>query len=479
MNRTDPGIAIALALVAALVWAPGLHGSFQFDDWNVVVDEPRVQSLAAWWQSMPGIRPILKLTYALNNQLGSDAAGFRAVNIAFHACNTALVYLCLLGFSTAHVGLSARWRGRLAAAIAAALFALHPVQSDAVTYIAGRSSVLSAFFSLLALVLWHRHARRIEREPDDRWWRVPWAALLCFALALGSKENALALPLIVGLLWLTSTPPRIAAQERPGLGVAVAPFLLVTLLLLLIAATLTPYPRLIALASEGRPALANLLSQANGVSYLLGQVLLVRPPNADPALPHVMSLDVATALRATLLLTILATGCLLLRRRPAIAFGILWFFIWLAPTNSLLPRVDVVFERQAYLALAGPAWLLGWSIASLRMLPVRLFGAAVAAAAVVLFGQLTLARHAVYADEISFWQDVSAKSPASARAANNLGMAYAAACRTRDALAEFARAARLDPADPFARINSALLQRGELPAGKSPCGDTPRSKIAS
>ena len=46
-----------------------LGASFQFDDWNVIVKDSRVQSLAAWWHSMPGIRPLLKLTYAVNHCL--------------------------------------------------------------------------------------------------------------------------------------------------------------------------------------------------------------------------------------------------------------------------------------------------------------------------------------------------------------------------------------------------------------------------
>src|SRR5687768_3642757 len=67
------------ALAILLLWWPALPASFQFDDWNVIVNDPRLQSLAAWWQSMPGIRPLLKLSYTLNFAVGSDPAGFRVV----------------------------------------------------------------------------------------------------------------------------------------------------------------------------------------------------------------------------------------------------------------------------------------------------------------------------------------------------------------------------------------------------------------
>ncbi|MCB1625831.1 MAG: hypothetical protein KDI32_14645 [Pseudomonadales bacterium] len=475
MTRKDTLVAVCLALLTLAVWAPGLGGGFQFDDWNVIVNEPQVQSLHAWWHSMPGIRPVLKLTYALNNEWGSGAVGFRAVNIVLHIANTVLVLWILLAFArqrlTSDDPATTAIHGRLAAAIAALLFALHPVQSDAVSYISGRSSVLSAFFSLLALWLWQRRALRVASEPLLRRWRINWPALLAFALALGSKESALALPFALALMWYAARPAERQAGGQPfaELGRIMAPFMLLTAFAVVAAAATTPYPRLIALASEGRSLSGNLLTQANGVSYLLGQILLIRPANADPALPYVASLNLPTALRGAMLLTIMVMGWRLLRRHPAVAFGVLWFFVWLAPTNSFLPRLDAVFDRQVYVAMIGPAWLLGWGIASLAARPLR--GVAVAAVATLAayLGTQTLSRHAVYADEISFWRDVTLKSPNSSRAANNLAMAYASACREQEALAEFARAARLDPADPYAPINRALLQRGELPLSGTPC----------
>jgi hypothetical protein len=84
------------ALLVLVVWFPSLQASFQFDDWSVIVGDPRVQSLGAWWQSMPGIRPLLKLSYALNHALGDAPAGFRAVNILLHALNASLVFVLLL-----------------------------------------------------------------------------------------------------------------------------------------------------------------------------------------------------------------------------------------------------------------------------------------------------------------------------------------------------------------------------------------------
>ena len=69
----------------------------------------------------------------------------------------------------------------------------------------------------------------------------------------------------------------------------------------------------------------------------------------------------------------------------------------------------------------------------------------------------------VSATEVTFWEDTAARNPSNGRAANNLAMAYAIACRRDDALREFERAISLDPADFRARINRKFLQEGELP----------------
>ena len=79
----------------AVAYANALGTGFQFDDFNVIVDEPRVRTVAAWWASMPGIRPLLKLTYALNFTIGSAPIGFHAVNVAIHAVSSCLVFALL------------------------------------------------------------------------------------------------------------------------------------------------------------------------------------------------------------------------------------------------------------------------------------------------------------------------------------------------------------------------------------------------
>ena len=86
---------VVLVLAACAAYATSFLGGFQFDDWRVIVDDPRVQSVPAWWSSMPGIRPLLKLSYAWNQGSGMGLPGFHAANLAVHAASTALAFLLL------------------------------------------------------------------------------------------------------------------------------------------------------------------------------------------------------------------------------------------------------------------------------------------------------------------------------------------------------------------------------------------------
>ena len=89
----DPDRRAALWLVAAtgIAYAGSFAGGYQFDDFNVIVREAGAQSPAAWWASQPGIRPLLKLSYALNRASPFGLAGFHLVNLLIHLGNALLV----------------------------------------------------------------------------------------------------------------------------------------------------------------------------------------------------------------------------------------------------------------------------------------------------------------------------------------------------------------------------------------------------
>jgi hypothetical protein len=275
-----------------------------------------------------------------------------------------------------------------------------------------------------------------------------------FAAALLVKETAAVLPLALVLLAVTVFPKRALRSVLPHLAVLCAAA---------VAAIASPsYRRLAAVSLGARGVGANLLTQARGVVYLMGQIVRPDRLNADPMLHVVDAWTARIVLDATIIVGLIAVGVACLRRRPALALGILWFFVWLLPTNSLLPRLDVVNDRQLYMALAGPAWLVAWAVGAVAARRRPLAALAPVLALVVGLGAVTHARNRVYSDEVVFWEDVARKSPHNGRALNNLGYALALASRNDEAEAAFLGALAIDPADVRAAVNLRLLREGAL-----------------
>jgi protein O-mannosyl-transferase len=459
MAAPDPGsrgrVTLAMLLIVAAIAASylsSLGASFQFDDWNVVVHDERVQSLSAWWHSMPGIRPITKLSYALNHNFSDSVEGFRTVNLLVHLGASLLVLFMVmrtargLGWSE-----SASRRGALWVAL---VFAVHPVQTEAVTYISGRSGSLAAMFALASLAAW-----------STATWRK-WLSAALYLLAMGCKETAIVLPL--ALLLLVGLHSREPHRWRIALRNTALHWLLAAAALG--AMLLSPvYRQLLAISLSIRSISDNLLTQSDALFYLIGQLLRLDELNADPWLVPITAANPTVVLECALLAGTLLAGLAMLRRRPAWAFGILWFAIWILPTNSLLPRLDVANDRQLYLPLIGVAWLLACAVHALPrggQNPMRTAVAGLATLYVVTLMVATVQRNRVYATELTFWSDVVSKSPDNARAANNLGYALAQECRDVEAQVQLVRAVQLDPASNRARVNLRLLHEGALRAGQ-------------
>lgn len=408
----------AYALIAAGVgaaYANALTATFQFDDWDVIVDQPRVHSIAAWWHSMPGIRPLLKLSYALTYTLSSSAMFFHLVNVVIHAANACLIFALLAKRTTRAVALTA-----------ALIFALHPAQTEAVTYVTGRSCSLSALFVLAALSVSSRLSPTF------------------FASALLVKETAV----------MTAVP---AFVRKRG----VSPFLVVAGAAAVALAS-PVYRHLLAVSLRTRGIGTNLMTQAHAVVYLMGQLVRFDRLNADPKLPVITTWSWSLAGDTLLIVSLIALGFALLKKHPEIGYGILWFFLWLLPTNSFLPRLDVANDRQLYVALAGPAFLVAYGVGAIAKKRGEALAVAAVALLCVVLATATHLRNRVYADEITFWNDVIAKSPWNARGFNNLGYALALVHRDEEAESAFRKALVLDQGYVRAAVNLRLLREGAL-----------------
>ncbi len=443
---------VLLAAAAVVPYLNALWGAFQFDDYNVIVDNPAVHSWAAFLaDAAQGIRPVLKLSYTLNWLAGPGPLGFHLVNIAVHAANTLLVYLLSLRLlGPREEGGAAQGPAAAAALFAALLFAVHPVQTEAVTYVCGRSVSLMGLFYLASILAYDHGARGESRL---FLWLVSPAL---FLLAVLTRETALTLPAALAL-WEAARGAegrslRDAARRQ-------APH---WILLAVLAFWIAARPAAADLYLYGltkRSVADNALSQVNGITYLLSRLLFAHRLNIDPDLPVLTRWSPVLAAQAALLASSLAVGILCLRRRPHLAFGLLWFFLQLLPTNSVIPRLDIANERHLYLAAWGLFLPLGEALGTAwRTGPggVRWPRIAVAAA-LAAAALLTVARNHDYRSEIALWERTAVSSPGKARVHNNLGYAYQLGGEPEMAARSYEKALRLDPQFAKARGNLAAL----------------------
>jgi len=423
---------LLLLEVVALAYANVWSAAFQFDDFNVIVDNPAVHTWTAWLASMPGIRPLLKLSYTFNWTLDGRAAGFHAFNILVHGLNVLLVYALARRWCSLHVVHHAEY----AALLAAMLFALHPAQTEAVTYISGRSVSLMTCFYLAGMLLW-LHGRRVL------------AAFMLLA-ALAVKETAWTLPFAL-LLWQWAEGKTLRAAARDLL-----PLWLMLVAALLAMLAIPGYQRLLAGSLSVRGIGENLVAQVAGQFYLLTQPLMLLRTNIDPDIPAPDSLGWSWVCQAVLLIGLLGWGLHAMRKRLWLGLGILWLFIHLLPTNSLLPRADIANDRQLYLAMIGPVLLLTVTFARYWSPRAAVYGGV---ALVLLLGAVTHVRNQDYRSEVALWQATAKTSPGKARVWNNLGYAYRLEGNSIAARSAYRRALEIDPNDIQARANLMALDR--------------------
>lgn len=455
--RLGPQLLL-LVVLAGMTYANAWYGGFQFDDFSAILENPHIADIGAFTGHLAHmVRPVLYATFLFDRGVyGMNATGYHLLNILLHLGSGILVYRIL----TRAVAEGSRqvpfWT--------ALLFLVHPIHTETVTYISGRSSGLMAFLYLLALFL---YIKASESQSAGKIYLS--GAVVASLLSIGSKETAVTLP-IAFLLW----DVLIRRLQGPSLRAAFCTSHLPFWILLLFAAGWAwSHPRYTYLAQfsfQLRPLWDNVLSEAHAVAYAL--LLFFHPwkQNFDHDLSEFHSLGQwPLPFDLLALSTLIAVAAGMAHRLPPASFGIGWFFLQFLPT-SLVPRADLLSERNLYLASIGLFLALvvvadtlvaqcGKTMKTPRL--VRSVGAGMASVLVVGLCLMTIQRNTLYRDQLSLWSDTVSKSPKKARPHNNLGHAYAVHGNWDRAIEEFRTAAQLDPGYVLAQENlrNAYLHR--------------------
>ncbi len=454
----------ALALTAA-AYALALTGPFQFDDYATVAVDPAAQSIAAWWADVAHhVRPVTKLSFVFTHAFGAAfdhvPLGHRLGNLLIHLL--AVVLSALLGARLLHTcapAIDAR-SGAIAAAGAAMLFALHPLATEAVSYISGRSMALGtllAFASLWAWIRWRTEAR-------PAWLLLALVAAMAAPLA---RETALITPL-GWLLWeMARTTASTAPWSMQRLRSQMRGIMLPLALTGGFAAWLLSHARYgmlletswtIALQRGAEP------SFTLAVQYFAEGLALLRYPSIDPGVTPAM---MGTGARVLIALALAALLGIAWRRRhshPHRLFCLLWIALWLVPVYAVSVRHDAIAERHFYPAIWGVLFALSAEAVLWSRRHSRSWRPLAAAAALILLAltAVTLTRIADYRSEIALWEAALRSAPDKVRVLNNLGYAYMEAGRWDEAQTVLSSAVRIDPRDALAQDNLLTAEEREF-----------------
>jgi Flp pilus assembly protein TadD len=476
-----------ITLLCSLAYLNSLSASFHFDDNYVILKNNLVKDIHKLPQLLSDIfhRPLLKATFALNYYFGGEnVLGYHIVNILLHILVSTEVYILARELSRKLLNEDQHYWFPLLTSL---LFALHPLHTGSVTYIASRSSVMATAFYLLSFILF------LRSEQPDRRGIYSLLATAVFVIALGVKETVVSLPFVT-VMYIFISQGNLKASFR-RYAPSVIPLLTVLGLYItarhLFLTGIVPVDRRI---YEGLlPPYQYFLTELNVVVYYYLKWLLlpVGGPNVDPDIPAKTSIFEPSTLSALVIVVGLLALALIIRRRwPLLSFSILWYFITLAPTSSIFPLGDLAVERRVYLPSVGVFLIVGMLLErGKRWLSARTI-VAIYSLLFLLMGYLTIERNTVWKTEVTLWEDAARKSPNKVRVLNNrayaylqkgdldtaerlfselvsrfpeypyghnnLGTVYQMKGKIKEAIEEFRRAVILRPANPLFRIKLGL-----------------------
>ncbi len=458
MVKKDYKIIILLVIVASLVFINIFRNSFVYDDIFIVRDNAflsdfsNVKELLNNENYFKGSRersywPVITFSYFVNYFISkSEAWGYHLGNLFFHIIATILVYLIM----------KLTFRERLTALLAGLFFAVHPVHTESVTWICGRTDLVSGVFFFLAFFL---YIRQVNSKPAGRVYYV--LSILSFLAALFSKEMAITLPLVLILYDYCFVSGKAVLKPQSirryaGYFITALVFLVVRFAFFSVGPIARGYP-------EG--GVVSILMTFCKVLLVYIRLLFV-PVNlcADyNILVSTSILDKGILTSIIAVLAVIAGSIILAGRSRKAAFGVFYFFLTLAPVSNIVPFGIIISERYLYIPSLGFCMIMAMLVTRVyRLIPGKGSAAGkavVAGAAVVLllFSVITVNRNADWKTGITLWASVARRFPDNPRAYNNLGNAYVKEERYEEAIEQFNKAKAIRPNDAGTYYNLGIV----------------------
>jgi protein O-mannosyl-transferase len=450
--------AVLLAAVTIFVYRAVWHGGFLWDDDAYIINNELLTAPDGWqriWFSLDSPSQYFPLTYStfrIEHALwGLNTTGYHWVNLLLHGANALLVWAVL-----ARLKVPGSW-------LAAAIFALHPVQVESVAWITERKNVLMGFFFLLTLLAW----LAFVDERTRRRWIFYCLALIFYVLALSAKATACTLPAaLLLILWLQKKPITMRRLMQ------IVPFVVLGVGMGLLAiwwerhhqgTNLALFPFL--------GPIERILVASRAVWFYLSKIFW--PSNLTFIYPrwNISTGDLHDYI--WLLAGVAACVAIYFFRRyfgRSVEVAAAFFVATLSPVLGFIMlftfRYTFVADHYQYLACIGPIALASAGIVSLSDKFTQYRAAIVSAALLVVatLGTLTWRQAATYADIETLWRTTLAKNPECWMAHTNLGLVLFEKGKIDDSIAHYRSALQMQPDwwDAEYNLGTALSAKGQV-----------------
>lgn len=442
--------------VVIITYSNSLSGDFIYDDEYFILKNINIRNLAnvpSFFSNRSTVafsglseevyRPLTTLTLALNYFFGKvDVFGYHLVNMLLHAFNAILLFLFLyMLFDNLTLAL-----------FASLFFACHPVQTEAVTWISGRSSVLFTFFYLLAIICYIRFLKGSGKK------YYLYSAMLAI-LAVFSKEMAFTLPLIL-------LACDIHFFNKDGLRKKIyrsMPFFAIALFYIFSRSVILG--RVSQCYWWGGSPYYTFLSMIRVFGDYIK--LLVWPKDLCAFYPIDISWSIAETrvmIALGLLLIIAASIPFLFRRSRAASFAVIWFFVTMIPVSNIIPLKALMAERFLYLPSIGFCLLLALVIE--RMGAIKLKGvikngsaiACITATAIIIaYASRTIARNEDWSNTATITRSIIAVSPMNPWAYSAMATVYLASGKGEGAINPLKKSMALSKDYPTPRSSLGIV----------------------
>lgn len=479
---------ILMALLTAILYSNTLNAGFIFDDYQYILEDPAVRMAEFTTENLshaalngkPRHRLLPNMSFAVNYYFGGyNVVGYHLVNIVLHF----LTGVFLFFFIRITLGIDIRQKSskiyteqgfinsvNSIALFASCLWLVHPLQTQAVTYIVQRMTSMAVMFYILSLLLyilgrlsWQNNQHRLKAGGFFA------GCIISGGLALASKQNAATLPFVILLYeWFFFQDLKIKWSKKQILWIF--SILMIFGILALIYLGENPVERILrGYALRDYSFSQRILTQLRVIPYYITLLFFTHPGRLaldyDYPLSNGLLHPATTLLSLVAIVALISLAVYLGRKKSRLAsFCILWFFVTLLIESSVI-SIEIVYEHRMYLASMMPALLLSFLVIS-RTRPHWL---AICLLSIILLisATWTYQRNITWQEPLAFWEDNLKKTPNDHRVLNNMGFSLMQAGHYDQAIPYLQKSIQLKTSaqtirttllDPLRNLGAALIQ---------------------